>query len=331
MFSILIIEDSPDDLFFFKRALNKSGLQTTLSVTSDAMEGLELIRTKKFDCIFSDYMLPSLNGLEVLTQIRSIDKNIPVIMLTGQQDAQTIVRLMKKGATDYISKGHLSPDTLRLSIENARKLFDIQSKRNEAEKALKTSESRLAEAQRIAYLGNWEYYIRAKRVHLSGEARSILGYIPDAPLPSFFKLIKQVHRDDIPIIKKCLQAIKGRRSYDVTFRIYVNGSLKFINAKGNILSENRESSYKVVGTIQDITLLKNALNDIEKAKISKKATSIVLAIAIGIFILSEAILDPFIDAMGTELLIALSCKGGIALFLKPIETFLEKFMLNRVT
>ena len=325
---ILIIEDNMDDLFFFERTLSQTGLKVEVSQAADATSGLEQIKQKGLDCIFLDYSFPGMNGLDFLRKIRSEHITIPIIMLTGQKDDKIIVDLMKEGATDYISKNSLTPDALRLSIESAKKIYQIRLEKLQAEEALKLSEASLSEAQKIANLGNWEYDVQSKKSILSEEAYRILGYDKNTSA-LFLKFIRQVDKNDIPILKKCTESVRTNSNYEITFRIYVNEVLKFIHVRGKVTLDQNGDVRWIVGTIQDITLIKNALNDIRKAKIGRKATSIVFGVAIGIFLISEAILDPFIDALETSILIGLSFKGSLALFLKPVESFLEKFMLSR--
>jgi DNA-binding response OmpR family regulator len=326
---ILIIEDNPDDLFFFKKTLEETGLNVEISVASDAYAGLNQIRQKEFDCIFLDYTIPGMNGLEILRKIRSEHMGVPIIMLTGQKDDQIIVNLMKSGATDYISKNNLSSNALRLSIETAKKMYQIRLEKAYAEQALKLSEASLSEAQKIAKLGNWEYDVQSKRSSISEEAGRILGYAKSSS-PLFFTFMRQLHKQDLDSLRDFAETVRKNADYELTLRINVNGALKFIHVRGNITVDRKGKITRVIGTIQDVTLLKNALNDSIKAKIGRRATSIVFGIAIALFILSEALFDPFIDALQTSLLIGLSFKGGLALFFKPVESFLEKFMLNRV-
>jgi len=249
-------------------------------------------------------------------------------MLTGQKDEQTIVRLMQAGATDYLPKATLSSDSLRISIATARKVYLMQKEKALAEASLKTSEARLAEAQHIAAIGNWEQSFLDHSFFLSEEARRIInnGFERKISLLSF---CRKVHRQDFQAFAEQLRNLKKRQSYDFNIR-FVNApkDIKCLNLKGYLVAGN-----KAIGTIQDITELKNAWLEAQKAEIKSKASSIVLVIAIVSFLLSEAILDPFIDHMtaSASLMISLSCKGSIAMALKPIEVLLKKVMMSKLS
>jgi CheY-like chemotaxis protein len=327
-FKILLIEDSEDDTYFFKRALDNSEIMAEVTITTDGTTGIEAWRKGKFDCVFLDFMLPETTGLKLLEEARSEGIDTPVVMLTGQRNEQMAIQLMHAGANDYISKDALTSEALRLSIENAYKIYKANQEKLLAEAALKNSEARLAEAQKIASVGNWEYYMESKQLFLSEEASRILNF---KSTPSFINFIKHVYHEDLEAMRDCFYVLDKTPSYGVNFRI-VNSDkdIIYINAKGEKIKSKDGKVIKIIGTIQDITLLKTALNETKKAKIKSKATTIVFGVAILIFLISEAFLDPFVDALTTSLLISLSFKGGLALFLKPIESFLERFMLNRV-
>jgi tetratricopeptide (TPR) repeat protein len=76
--------------------------------------------------------------------------------------------------------------------------------------------------------------------------------------------------------------------------------------------------------------LKDTIDELTKARISRKAISITLVVGIVLFILSEGFLDPFIDQYSGSMLYSMGAKLIIALMLKPVEGLIEKIMLSRV-
>jgi len=330
---ILIIDDNEDDRFFFRRSLEDSGINAEVVTAQDGISGCFEAAQGTMDCIFLDYHLPKMNGLEVLKKIRSMGMDTPIIMLTGQKDEQTIVQLLKEGANDYIPKSSLTSETLRLAFENSQHIYKMRKEKEKAEAALKQSEARLSEAQKIAQIGNWEYNIYTKELFLSDEAREILNYPLEKSVFPYAEFIRhQIYQENAPDMVTFIRNLSNDDYSDITLQIRTfNNVFKHINLKKRFAENSTTPSHKVVGTIQDITVLKKALEDTKKAKISKKATTLVLTIGIFIFILSEAIIDPFVDALQMGIIIAISFKGGIALFLKPLETILEKVMLKRVS
>ncbi|MBW1981897.1 MAG: sigma-54-dependent Fis family transcriptional regulator [Deltaproteobacteria bacterium] len=112
---IYIIEDD-DDL----RDILETGLLTRYRVRSfaNATTGLKAIRQHPPDLLLLDVMLPDINGIEVLREVRNIQPQTVVVMMTASGDLQTAVAAMKLGAYDYISKP-INMDALDMSIQNA--------------------------------------------------------------------------------------------------------------------------------------------------------------------------------------------------------------------
>jgi hypothetical protein len=75
--------------------------------------------------------------------------------------------------------------------------------------------------------------------------------------------------------------------------------------------------------------LQQTIDALTKAKASKKATTIVLILAVVLFLISEGFLDPIIDLYAGGIAIALLVKGTLALLLKPVEAFIENLLLKR--
>jgi PAS domain S-box-containing protein len=104
---ILLVEDDVVDRMACRRALVQvPDYEFVLSEAETGMEGLELAHTQKPDCILLDYHLPDLNGLEFLAKLTDDAGNIsiPVMMLTGADNATIAVAAMKRGARDYLIK-----------------------------------------------------------------------------------------------------------------------------------------------------------------------------------------------------------------------------------
>lgn len=330
---ILIIDDSADDYALVEHTLMDSGINAEIIYASDGIIGCTEAAKENIDCIFLDYNLPKMNGLEVLHKIRSEGIDTPIIMLTGQKDEHTIVELLKEGANDYISKSDITPETLRLSFENSRQLYKMRKEKEAAINALKESQLRLSEAQEIAALGNWEYNSDTRELFLSEQAQKILDYTLERsvfPMHAFMR--HQVYKENLELLSGFMRNLYEDSHFAITLRIKTfEGIYKYVHIKKRAADNPSSDRKTVVGTVQDITVLKQALTETKKAKISRKATTIVLTVAICIFLVSEAVIDPFVDALQIGFLIAISFKGIVAFLLKPLETMLEKFMLRKVS
>ena len=104
---VLLVEDDVVDRMACRRALAQDpDCEFVLSEAETGKEGLQLAHTKQPDCVLLDYHLPDLNGLEFLAELADVTGNIsiPVMMLTGADNATIAVAAMKCGARDYLIK-----------------------------------------------------------------------------------------------------------------------------------------------------------------------------------------------------------------------------------
>ncbi len=100
--NILIIDDEPDLLEKIKALLLSE--QYTVSTSADGNDGLDKILNNIYDLILLDIMLPGLNGLDILTEIRAAGILTPVLMLTARGDIDDKVTGLNLGADDYLAK-----------------------------------------------------------------------------------------------------------------------------------------------------------------------------------------------------------------------------------
>lgn len=102
MSHILIAEDDPRIVAFLKKGLRARGFTTTAA--SNGLEALNLAQEKPFDLVILDLGLPQKDGLEVLEELRSQGKMMPIIILTARDDIHDKVAGLEGGANDYITK-----------------------------------------------------------------------------------------------------------------------------------------------------------------------------------------------------------------------------------
>ncbi|NTW88424.1 MAG: response regulator transcription factor [Desulfobulbaceae bacterium] len=100
--NILIIDDEPDLLEKIETLLLSE--QYTVSTSADGNDGLQKILNNIYDLILLDIMLPGVNGLDILTEIRAAGILTPVLMLTARGDIDDKVTGLNLGADDYLAK-----------------------------------------------------------------------------------------------------------------------------------------------------------------------------------------------------------------------------------
>lgn len=116
MVKLLIVEDDLSFSRILESFLKKHGYEVVLVSSCRAAE--KLIRGEQFDLFLLDYRLPDGNGLDLLKLIRDLYRDAPAVLMTGFNDVRTVVKAMKLGAADYITKP-VNPDELLMVIRQS--------------------------------------------------------------------------------------------------------------------------------------------------------------------------------------------------------------------
>lgn len=116
MTRILIVEDEPDVLLLLENRVRGAGHEVMSA--SDGERGLELALEERPDLVILDWMMPKLDGIEVLERLRADEtgRDIKILMLTARSQQKDVERAFAAGADDYIVKPFL-PDEFVLRIK----------------------------------------------------------------------------------------------------------------------------------------------------------------------------------------------------------------------
>src|SRR4051812_23364106 len=114
--SVLVIDDEEVMRDILETLLTRHGYQVRLA--SSGQEGLDLARALPFDAALVDIMMPGLNGIETLDELKRIDEDLAVIIITAYASVESAISAMKSGAFDYITKPFKNEEVL-VVIRNA--------------------------------------------------------------------------------------------------------------------------------------------------------------------------------------------------------------------
>ena len=98
---ILLVEDESKTVDYLKRGLSEQGY--SVDVAMDGLDGLHLASTGEYDAIILDLMLPSMDGISILKNLRPTN-NTPVIILTAKDAVSSRLEGFNAGADDYLVK-----------------------------------------------------------------------------------------------------------------------------------------------------------------------------------------------------------------------------------
>lgn len=136
--NILIADDNSVNANLMKAILESTGERYNITIVNDGKEALDMISSNiNFDLIILDIMMPKVNGLEVLKELRREDNNIepaqtrlrcnfPVMIVSALTDPLTVARGIEMGANDYMVKP-ISKDVFKAKVVfliNQKKMYD---------------------------------------------------------------------------------------------------------------------------------------------------------------------------------------------------------------
>ncbi|MFM8532967.1 MAG: response regulator, partial [Acidimicrobiia bacterium] len=99
--AVLVIDDEEVMRDILGTLLEREGYSVRMASTGQ--EGLDLARSLPFDAVITDVMMPGIDGLQVLEELKKHDEDLPVLMVTAYASMESAIAAMKKGAFDYIT------------------------------------------------------------------------------------------------------------------------------------------------------------------------------------------------------------------------------------
>jgi PAS domain S-box-containing protein len=250
MYNLLYVDDDPNLLDSSKLYLERKS-QFSVTTASSAQEGLELLRTRSFDAIISDYQMSGMNGIAFLKEVRSAYDSIPFIILTGKGREEVVIEAINNGADFYLQKGG-SPKAQFAELVH---MLMTAVQRRRAEETLRTNEERLRMAQAVGRTGSWEYNPGTGEYWGSTETFRILG-IPESENGLINGAMIRSVIDDADLLYRTFQNhIRQGRKFRTELIIHPADGLPgtFIEIVAEIICDRSGEPVKVIGVIRDIT------------------------------------------------------------------------------
>lgn len=120
---ILVVDDDPNTLASVARAFRLAGYEAT--VCDSAPRALQLMAATRFDVVLSDVVMPGMDGITMLEQLRAAGVPTPVVMISGQANVEMAVRATRLGAVDFLEKP-LSSEKLLLTVANVLRMTALE-------------------------------------------------------------------------------------------------------------------------------------------------------------------------------------------------------------
>jgi signal transduction histidine kinase/FixJ family two-component response regulator len=259
-YRILCVDDEP----YVLKALQRLFLDTEFDVFSahNALDGMELLQNNNsIAAVITDYRMPGMNGVEFLSEVYRSWPEISRIILSGYADTATVLEAINQGHVDkFIPKpweddvivatvrsevdryklkiaGHLATQQIRrkvkdLTISNVKLQKVVEAKNV----ALKASETRLKEAQKIARMGDWEWTAATGEMFWSEGMYAIHEVKPISFHPSLTAYGGLLPREDRELFREQIHAcLQGGDEFTFSHRCRTpNGKLRHMVVRGRL-------------------------------------------------------------------------------------------------
>ena len=227
---------------------------------SNGSRALEQIACRRPDLIIMDVVMPVMDGFATCAKLReSVEgSRVPILIMTALDDADSIARAYKHGATDFITK------PMNATILGHRVRYMLRG--SVTLNALLRSEARLSLAQRIAKIGDWEWHPFTDHFTASPELCRLMGIRQQDFGETKESFLHAVHQEDRERVDQALTLIlKERKPCDMDHRIVLpNGGEFTVNLQAEAVFDDQLKAPTIVGTAQDISERKRSEREIHR-------------------------------------------------------------------
>ena len=262
---ILSLEDDPNDTELIQAALEAEGLACKMIRVDTQAAFRAYLEKGEIDLILADYTLPSFDGLSALRLAMSTLPEVPFIFVSGTLGEEVAIEALQIGATDYVLKTRLS--RLAPSVLRALREASGRAERRQALKALRRSETFLAEAQRLSRTGSFGENLSTGEVYWSAETYRIFECDP-AITPTVDLVIARTHpadRDRLNHVFEHASADQG--DFDIEHRIIADdGSVKYVRVVARIVKGDQPEGLQIIGAVTDVTDAKRAEDALRRSE-----------------------------------------------------------------
>jgi PAS domain S-box-containing protein len=247
----------------------------------------QVSRVNRAACRFLDY-----------SQDELIAKTVgDIIVDQNDDDWRQLISDLEEAGTRLFESEMIKKDGTAIPVEINASRLEIEGEeficfyshdiveRKKTECLLRKSESNLAEAQRLAHLGSWDWNIETNELFWSDEIYRIFGLTPGEFGANYEAFLNAVHPEDREYVTRSVdEALQHKKPYDIEHRVVQrNGDIRIVNERAEVTFNDDGKAIRMIGTVQDITkqkeaeeALKNALKEVEKLKSKLQAENIYL-------------------------------------------------------
>jgi diguanylate cyclase (GGDEF)-like protein/PAS domain S-box-containing protein len=244
---VLVADDDP-----IARSLTRAGLEQAGFLVLEAENGegaLVLFDQQRPDLVVLDVMMPGLDGFQTCEELRRRPggDRVPVLIMTGLEDIESVSRAYEVGATDFASKSItalLLSHRVRYLLRGSRTLD-----------ALHESRTSLNRAQRIAQLGSWEWDLDTNRFLATEQTLRILGTTAWKFGGTVESYKQTIHPDDLESWIQSIEGLlSGQSPHSLDHRVMrITGVERMVHEEAEVERTTEGHPIRVIGTVQDVS------------------------------------------------------------------------------
>jgi PAS domain S-box-containing protein len=318
--TILLVEDEAIILLSQQKTLEDLGYEVLTARSGE--NAIEAAASRPaIELILMDINLGTgMNGIEAASVILR-DRDIPVVFLSSHTEKEVVEKTGNVTSYGYIIK-ESGINVLDASLKMAFTHHEALRELREKEERLRTSERRLARAQAISHVGNWELDLRTGRMVVSDEAFHIWGVepVPDISLSFIQGFVLPQYRPTLDFALRRLIDQKGPYDEEFEIRRSSDNEVRFIASKAELITEDGVP-VGVTGVLQDITERKRTESALRTSRMQLAEAADLARLAhweadfmTGIFTFNDA----YYDLLGTTV----EKEGGYRM---PFDDYVARF------
>ena len=256
---ILVVDDDAGGRRLTRATLQRAGFDVVEA--EDGQKALDALQGGMPDLVLMDVSMPVKDGFSACSELRALPggESVPVVMMTGLDDVESIEHAFSVGATDFITK----PINWPILAHRVRYMLRASAAINE----LHQNQRRLSNAQRIGEMGDWTWRARDNRIVPSEQAWRILGR--DAAQGSLHRdaLFDCIHLEDRNRVRGAFnRAVSEGKGFAIQHRVvHAGGSLRHVHQQVEVVERDADGrSLQMVGAMHDVTQRTDAEEQIRR-------------------------------------------------------------------
>lgn len=246
------------------------GLGLLVEEAASGTEALAALAGSPPELVVLDLEMRAMDGFEVCSRMRASrsGRHLPILVLTGRDDTESVKRAFELGATDFAVKPidwHVLAHRLEYMLRSSRSAEQLQR-----------SQRRLADAQRIARLGCWEWQVSSELMSLSQQMREILGLRSLAGPIRFEEFLGRIHAADRARVRATLQElVRSRQEQETAFRIVrPDRGERLVLQRAELQVGVGDEGVCVLATVQDVTERRPAAEQVREPATPDRLTGL---------------------------------------------------------